>query len=241
MRMQQLDPTSSTPISSVWDRALDFVFPPRCVSCSEFGSFLCERCMADVSRANPPRCLACWMPATEQRACEDCGRHRPAFKGARAPFVFEAAARDAVHALKYKGVSALASLMARPMAEMLVEWAPPVQVIVPVPLTGHRRRLRGFNQSQLLASELSRLTGLPLEPRAISRKRSGTPQVGQPDREARRSNVADAFAPGSRSVERGVLLIDDVMTTGATLDACARALINRGAGPVYALTFARDS
>jgi ComF family protein len=155
--------------------------------------------------------------------------------------VYEAAARKAIHALKYKGVSGLAPVMARGMVDTLSEWAPPVQTIVPVPLTGHRRRLRGYNQSELLAREVSRITGLPLESRAIARRRSGASQVSQPDRESRRRNVADAFAPGPRCVAGGVLLIDDVMTTGATLSACARVLVSRGAGPVFALTFARDS
>jgi ComF family protein len=155
--------------------------------------------------------------------------------------VYEAAAREAIHALKYKGVSALATAMARAMVETLSEWAPPVETIVPVPLTGHRRRLRGYNQSQLLAREVARFTGLPLELRAIARRRSGAPQVSQPDRESRRRNVDDAFAPGSKRIEGGVLLIDDVMTTGATLNACARVLVSAGAGPVFAVTFARDS
>ena len=181
------------------------------------------------------------MPEAAGRSCEDCLRQRPAFKGARSVFVYEAAAREAIHALKYKGVSALATAMARAMVEALSEWAPPVETIVPVPLTGHRRRLRGYNQSQLLAREVARFTGLPLELRAIARRRSGAPQVSQPDRESRRRNVDDAFAPGSKRIEGGVLLIDDVMTTGATLNACARVLVSAGAGPVFAVTFARDS
>ncbi len=237
--MQQSTFANRSPLSRAWERALDIAFPPRCVSCGEFGAFICNGCLADAAQASQPRCAVCWATAKADWDCDDCSFLRPAFKAARSPFIYEAAARDAVHALKYKGVSALAPVMARPMAELLMEWAPPVQIIVPVPLTGHRSRVRGFNQSQLLARELSRLMGLPVETRAIRRRSSGSPQVGQPDREARRRNVAEAFSPGSRSVEGGILLIDDVMTTGATLDACTRVLLAGGAGAVYTLTFAR--
>jgi len=239
--MQGLWPATRFSVSGLWERALDLVFPPRCVSCREFGAFLCKGCLAGVPQANPPRCLVCWMPEAAGRSCDDCRRGRPAFKGARSVLVYEAAAREAVQALKYNGVSALAPVMADTMAHTLTEWAPPVEMIVPVPLAGHRRRMRGYNQSALLAREVSHITGLPLEQSALARRRSGTPQVSQPDRESRRRNVASAFAPGPRRVTGGVLLIDDVMTTGATLDACARVLISRGAGPVFALTFARDS
>jgi len=228
-------------VSSVWERALDLVFPPRCVSCQTFGALLCADCLSGVDMATPPRCSVCWMPTTMEDACYDCRTSRPAFKGARAVFVYEAAARDAVHALKYRGVSALAPEMAISMAAMLMVWAPTVEAIVPVPLTGHRRRLRGYNQSELLAREVSHLTGIPVEPKALVRRRSGTPQVRQPDRESRWLSVKGAFGQGRRRVQGGIVLIDDVMTTGATLDACASVLLQGGAGPVYALTFARDA
>ena len=146
-----------------------------------------------------------------------------------------------MHALKYRGVLGLAPVMAQAMVTVLGEWAPPVEVIVPVPLAGHRRRLRGYNQSALLGKEIARLTGLTLNQKALVRRRSGVPQVGQPDRESRRRNVAEAFSLGHRRVRGGVLIIDDVITTGATLDACARVLMEGGAASVFALTFARDS
>src|SRR5712692_249756 len=110
--MQRLSPATGFSVSGLWERALDLVFPPRCVSCREFGSFLCESCLAGVPRASPPRCLVCWMPEAAGRSCDDCRRGRPAFEGARSVFVYEAAAREAVHALKYAGLSALAPIMA---------------------------------------------------------------------------------------------------------------------------------
>lgn len=172
--------------------------------------------------------------------CGYCADIRPAFRAARSVFSYGGPARDAVLALKYNGVSSLARPMAPLMLERLREWSPPVDALVPVPLAGRRRRTRGYNQADLLAGELARLTGLRLERRALKRTRMTAPQVGQPDEEARRRNVSGAFVPGPATVMGSVLLIDDVLTTGATLDACARVLLDRGAEAVFALTFARE-
>lgn len=174
------------------------------------------------------------------RGCGRCRAIQPSFKAVRSVFVYEAAARDAVHALKFRGLSAIASSIAALMAERLMEWSPPVDAIVPVPLAGSRRRQRGYNQSELLAKELSRLTAVPLAPRALIRPRSAPPQYRLSDRDERRRNVSGVFSSGKRVPQGSVLLVDDVMTTGATLDACARVLIEAGAGPVFGLAFARE-
>ena len=174
------------------------------------------------------------------RVCLRCRAIRPSFRAVRAVFVYEAVARDAVHALKFRGLSSIAPRMAALMAERLVDWNPPVDAIVPVPLAGSRRRQRGYNQSELLAKELARLTAVPLEPRALIRPRSAPPQYRLSDRDERRRNVSGVFKSGKRVPEGGVLLVDDVMTTGATLDACARVLMETGAGPVFGLAFARE-
>jgi ComF family protein len=150
-------------------------------------------------------------------------------------------AREAVHALKYNYLSALAQPMAQLMARYVEENAIEADLLVAVPLYGRRQRLRGYNQSALLARELSRLCGLPLAERGLARRRNTPPQARSADAEARKRNVTDAFVADRRWVEgKRILLIDDVMTTGATLDACARALRQAGAASVWALTFARE-
>lgn len=227
-------------LSSVWRRTLDLVFPPRCVGCGAFGSFLCEQCLSATPRAQPPRCSVCWMPGSED-VCGRCRAEPPGFEAARCPFVYQGAARDAVHALKYDGLSALAPAMAAAMADCLREWSPAVGAIVPVPLAGARKRGRGYNQSELLARELSRLSGLPMAKGVLARRKGGPAQARASDEAARRSNVAAAFEARPRDGLAGpLLLIDDVMTSGSTLDACARALVEAGLGPVFALTFARE-
>jgi len=229
------------------DWVLDLVFPPRCVSCASFGPFICNGCLAAITSADAPRCPVCWMPTPRRtgetspgRVCARCTAIRPSFTAVRSVFVYQGAAREAVHALKFRGLSAIASVMATHMAQRLVEWRPPIDSIVPVPLAGSRRRQRGYNQSELLAKELSRLTAVPLAPRALIRPHSSSPQYRLADRDERRRNVSVAFRPGKRVPQGSVLLVDDVITTGATLDACSRVLLKAGAGPVFALTFAGE-
>jgi ComF family protein len=179
-------------------------------------------------------------PSPAGKECYSCRARRPAISGTRSVFVYEGPARDAIHALKFRGLSAVAPEMAAQMAGLLTDWDPPAQSIVPVPLGGRRRRLRGYDQAELLAKELSRLTHLPLATRALVRRRATPPQARQESEDARRRNIVGAFAPGKYLPTGGVLLIDDVVTTGATLDACARVLLSEGIGPVFALTFAKD-
>lgn len=195
-----------------------------------------------MPRALPPRCPLCWQPERQGAVCGRCAQARPAFAGARAVYVYQGSVREAVHALKYNHLSALARPMAEPMAAYLKAEALPVDLVVPVPLFGRRQRLRGYNQSALLAREVARLGwGLPLAERGLARSRDTLRQARSLDAEARRRNVAGAFTADRRLVEgRHVLLMDDVMTTGATLDACARALRQAGAASVWALTFARE-
>ncbi len=229
-------------LSRLTSTALDILFPPRCVGCGAFGRLLCPACFEGMPRAEPPRCPICWVPSHRPDAlCWRCHDRTFHFKAARCPFVYEGAAREAVHALKYRGVSALAPLMAQAMAACLQQWAPPADLLVPVPLAGRRRRLRGFNQSELLAREMARIVGLPVDSRALIRRRAAPPQASSADEAARRANVANAFqADAARFRGRRPLLIDDVITSGATLDACARSLCDAGTSDVWALTFARE-
>jgi len=223
----------------IWTRAVDAVFPPRCVTCRAFGRFVCDDCSAQMTQARHPRCDVCWQPGADS-LCARCRHEPPAFTSVRSVYPYGGPARDLVHALKYSGVSAVAPVMAIEMAESLLDWKPEVTVIVPVPMAGFRRRRRGYNQAELLAREVGRRAGIPVAVRALSR-RAGPSQVEQPDEAARRANAREAFAAGRERVIGEVLLIDDVMTTGATLDACASVLKSAGAERVYGLTFARES
>ena len=150
------------------------------------------------------------------------------------------------HLLKYRNLRALAPPIAAVMAQALQQASQPVDALVPVPL--HPRRLwwRGYNQSALLANEVGKLLGIPVWDTVLRRVHEGRPQVSVSGRESRWANVARAFEsaagpPSGASLEgKDLVLVDDVMTTGSTLDAAAAALLKAGANTVGALVFARD-
>ena len=216
---------------------LDLFFPPRCVVCDAAGPHLCDVCLRRFQRTVAPRCERCWTPG-RVGLCERCLDAPPAFRALRASFVFRDAIRDAIHAVKYRGLSVA--------AEDLVEAARPlevhddVQLVVTVPMAGRRRRLRGYNQAELIARAVAKRLGLPCDATALHRVRSTAQQAGL-DLEHRRENVEGAFRADRRRVAgRTVLLVDDVTTSGATLDACARALLAAGATAVDAWALARE-
>ncbi len=221
--------------------ALELVFPARCVGCGGSGAFLCDDCSVSLLLAAPPRCARCWRPGPDADPCLDCQLAPPAFDGLRAAFVNVGTARELVHSLKYRGTTALAAPMASLLAEAARRHGLAADLVAPVPLSGLRRRTRGFNQAEALARALGRELRLPVRPRALERRRHTPPQARSADAEERRRNVAGAFVCRERGVaDRRVLLVDDVTTTGATLDACASALKEAGARSVWALAFARE-
>lgn len=229
-------------------RALDLVLPPRCLACGgsvgEHGQ-LCAACWADVSFITPPVCEACGAPFAFDGGpgalCGACIAARPVYRRARAVMRYDDGARGLILGLKHADrtdrAPALARWMARAGAVLLAD----ATLIVPVPL--HRWRLlhRRFNQSALLARELGRLSGKPVAP-GLLRRRRNTPSQGSLTRAQRADNVAGAFAlrPGGATglVGARVLLVDDVLTTGATVEACARVLLRAGAAAVDVLTIA---
>ncbi len=221
--------------------ALDFLFPPYCVGCGREGAFLCLSCRQSLARIVPPICPKCGRPQPGGVLCPDC-RHWPAaIDGIRSPFRFEGVMREAIHQLKYQNLRALTA----PLAEMLWEYlmASPldVDVLVPVPLHRKRWRERGYNQARLLAQELGKLINLPLVDDVLVRRRHTPPQARTATVEERRHNIADAFACRDNSLrDRHVLLLDDVATSGATLDACAKVLKTSGATAVWGLVMARE-
>jgi len=149
--------------------------------------------------------------------------------------------RQAIHQLKYRNLRALVTPLAELLRDYLITNPVPVEVLVPVPLHQKRLRERGYNQSGLLARALGKLTDLPVVEDCLIRPRHTLPQARTATVEERKSNIADAFAcRNQRLRNKQVLLIDDVATSGATLDACAAALKASGATPVWGLVMARE-
>jgi len=149
--------------------------------------------------------------------------------------------RQAIHQLKYQNLRTLAVPLARLLHEYLIANPVPAEVLVPVPLHPKRLRERGYNQSGILARKLGKLINLPVADDCLVRQRHATPQARTSTVEERRSNVAGAFACRDRRMhEKQVLLIDDVATSGATLNACAATLKVSGATSVWGLVMARE-
>lgn len=152
---------------------------------------------------------------------------------------FEGVLREALHQLKYRGRTVLAEPLGDLMAAYWIQHPLSADVVVPVPLHAARLRERGYNQAALLARALARRVGLPLDERTLIRQRATASQVDL-DVSRRKENVRGAFCCSDRTLAgRRVLLVDDVCTTGATLEACAVALYEGGARSVQALTLAR--
>jgi ComF family protein len=232
----------NTRLSALNRLLLDLLFPPRCVGCQEEGPFLCSTCLSQATPLTPPFCVLCGEPTSALSVlCRNCRETPLCIDGIRSAFYYQGVIREAIHKLKYQYLKAVAPPLARLLADYLSRTPLPADVLVPVPLHPRRLRERGYNQAALLAKELGRLTGLPVAEGALRRARSTQAQARAPGREQRRSNVAGAFICRPEAVEeKRVLLVDDVCTTGFTLEACAVALKDAGAATVWGLTVARE-
>jgi competence protein ComFC len=228
---------TASPFARLGRLAVDLLYPRACALCGRAGAFLCDVCAAGLPRAGPPRCDRCWLPLRLGRCPEDVW-HSPSLRRLRSAFRYEGAVRTLVHRFKFGDFSALAEVMATPMAA-LVDW--PADVVVPVPLAPARERERGYNQARLLARGVAAELGLP-QAEALARPSSRLAQARTTTAEQRRSNVEGAFRPRPGVAVEGlrVLLVDDVATTGATVAAGAATLAAAGAAEVSAVTFARE-
>lgn len=221
--------------------ALDLLFPQWCVSCGKGGTLICPSCRSSLPIVAPPLCPRCGRPQPSGILCPSCINWQAEIDGIRSPFRFEGVMRQAIHQLKYRNLRALAAPLAQLLNEYLVTHPVPGEVLVPVPLHPKRLRERGYNQSALLATELSKLSNLPVAGNCLIRQQHTPPQARTATVEERRSNVSEAFIccnDGLRN--RQVILIDDVATSGATLNACAQALKAAGATSVWGLVMARE-
>ncbi|MBL7062257.1 MAG: ComF family protein [Dehalococcoidia bacterium] len=221
--------------------ALDLLFPRWCVGCGREGDFICQSCRQSLPRIMPPLCPKCGRPQASAILCPSCVSWRAEIDGIRSPFRFDGVMRQAIHQLKYRNLRALAVPLAQLLNDYLTSNPVAGEVLVPVPL--HQKRLmeRGYNQSSLPAQELGKLTNLPVVDDCLARRRHAPPQARTSTVDERRSNVANAFfCRDGRLQDKQVLLIDDVCTSGATLDACARALKEAGAISVWGLVLARE-
>ena len=236
----------------LWDHILHWVYPMDCAECLRPARdrrlpFFCHACWESIRPIDGPICPCCGGPFASPVAlahspghlCGNCRESPPAFECARSPYAYEGVLAHAIHLFKYRKCPSLAS----PLADLMLVWKekiPPVDLVLAVPLHPKRLRMREFNQSLLLADRLATRLGLPLSLNHLLRVRATLPQT-ELHRADRVQNVRRAFAaPQADDLQgRTVLLIDDVFTTGATVNECAKALRRAGVERVIVWTLAR--
>lgn len=233
--------------------ALQLLFPPRCISCQRGGWHLCPHCAQLVDPIGEKICGQCGRPqSTATPKCVSCRmRHTFPLQMVRIAALYTSPLREAVQALKYRHVTEIADPLARYLVVAMSQLAresqlhqgvnsvtgPPIDSVVPVPLHEERRQERGYNQSELLAEALCQRVQLPMQPQWLTRQRATYSQVGLNVLE-RQENVAQAFVADRAVAGKKIILLDDVYTTGATMHACAEALLTAGAQAIYGLALA---
>lgn len=236
---------------------IDIIYPPKCHICDAFldpvegelngeSTSICEACFSDLVPIESPYCPICSIPFVSREGdshlCEDCMRKRPFFSALAAPYVFDGALMSAVHAFKY----GTKSYLINPLGPLLTRFARDLflktdgLLIMPVPLHPKRLRQRGFNQSALLARHVAKALNTDLDISSLMRIKYTVPQTGLNKKE-RQKNIRGAFQvqTSAKIKKKKILLIDDVATTGNTLNECARMLRKSGCKDVFSLVLAR--
>ena len=229
---------------------IDLIFPPQCAFCGtplaeDDTAGICPGCLRNIRFISPPICPTCGLPFPmemgEDHLCGQCLGRQWHFGSARALGLYEGAIREAIHDLKYRGKS----FLAKPLVGLLDRGYPFIDygsydLLVPVPLHPKRLRERGFNQALILGKAIGRREGFPCRGFLLKKTRLSPPQINLSPQE-RGKNVKGSFAVADPGGVRGkrVLLIDDVMTTGSTVNECAGELLKAGAGEVDVFTLAR--
>jgi len=225
----------------VW-AVIDLVFPPQCAGCGRAGQRFCSDCQQSLEELKAPFCEDCGYPVAQAGRCPACSlslQRFTALAGLRSAAFHTGSLRKAILQLKYHHDGILADSLATRLLAAGPDEAPAGCLVVPVPLSAERLAARGYNQAELLARAYAELSGLRCAPRAARRVRDTETQVGLSPRQ-RRLNVANAFGAERRLAGgQPIILVDDVCTTGATLDSCAAALLEAGAAQVWGLTLAR--
>ncbi len=221
---------------------LEAVYPPVCPICDRVvkkPACICGECRKKLHYIQSPRCFKCGKPVenAEKELCFDCSRTKHCFDRNLALWGYTDAARKSIYRFKYHNCRIYSQVYGREIADRLgtiiKQWN--CEAVVPVPIHSKKQRERGFNQAQLLAQEVADVAKIPVDTKILVRTRYTRPQKELDDRN-RIKNLENAFTVTKNVVQyKKIILVDDIYTTGATLDACARALKERGAGQVFAV------
>jgi len=221
---------------------LDLIFPPRCAGCDQWGERYCASCQEQTKFISSPICQICGEPISggERTTCRRCRTSNTFYSAIRSWAYFEGPLQKAIHKLKYRRDLGLSEILAQPMIQLLAEQKWKIDLITAIPLDEIKQRERGFNQSLYLARSIAWSNRVRIKPSAIRRVKITRSQVGL-SLEERKKNVADVFSAEQELVYgKSILVVDDVVTTGSTINSCAAALSKAGAIHIYGLTLARS-
>jgi competence protein ComFC len=227
------------------DGLLDLVYPPKCLLCDEMQPmYFCDECKAKIVEIHPPTCYRCGYPLTESY-CTECRGVEFNFDCAAAFGAYDGTLKDAIHLLKYTGHKVmgpvLGALLSRHLSKDHRRQLDGASCIIPMPIHATRLRERGFNQSDLIAREMAGTLGKALLTGVLARTKATKPQVSLAEAQ-RHANVQNAFEVKNPKAVQGriIILVDDVLTTGSTADAAAKALREAGAREIRVVTLARS-
>lgn len=227
-------------ITSLFWKSMDWLYPPRCCNCDRRGFVLCDECFGEIEPLTGNICQKCGYPTyTQSRVCEKCRLDPPLFTEMRSWASHNGPAQKAIHALKYKRNLSLGRILAQPLIEVVERSGWKVDLVVPIPLSRSRMKTRGYNQAALISRHLAASLNIQHSTSAVKRIRNTSTQI-KLDVNKRFTNLLDAFYANPATLkERNVLIVDDVITTGATMQNCAKALHHAGAKNIYCLSVAR--
>jgi len=219
--------------------SLDWLYPPVCGGCERTGVYWCEFCQQQVVLMGVEVCPICGDVSPGKIICQKCASQKPNFTKLLSWGVFQGPLRNALHRLKYKRDIGLGEILSQNLIRLINNQEWDIELVTPVPLSDIRQKERGYNQAALLAYPLALACGLDYSSRVLRRVKETRSQVGLSFTE-RKENVYGAFQANPRlAAGKSILIVDDVATTGATLEACSRGLIEAGAAKVYSVTLAR--
>lgn len=232
-------------IYAVTEAVLALVYPPRCPVCDEIVAFedrgkVHPECRKKLFYITGAVCMKCGQPVDNARVefCFDCGKKHHHYRQGKGVFLYKGDIKQTMYRFKYSNKREYAAFFAGIAAEQYTEWMQRIgaEVIVPVPMYRRKQKLRGYNQAEVFARELSRRTGIPYRMDLVSRMRDTKPQKNLNDTE-RKNNLKNAFHVSQDIVKyRYILLVDDIYTTGSTVDAIAQAILQTGVIDIYSLS-----
>lgn len=224
---------------SIW-KALEWLYPVSCCNCGKSDQILCHDCFSQIEVLKKYRCVLCGYPISKKRiVCAQCAKTTPVWNQMVSWAVYDGPLKKAIHSFKYHKNLAVGAVLAEPLEDLVTQAGWEIDLIVPVPLSANRMRERGYNQSAWIARPLARKLGIAFSDTCVKRIKTTEKQVSL-DVNKRFMNLMDAFyANPAKLKKRHVVVIDDVITTGATMHYLTLALLNAGAETVYCLSTAR--